>query len=165
MLHLYVTITFIPFIDKHNILGKADALLLREWGKQLIELKTIKNRDKAAREETTCFEDLISPKSDHLYQVNLYMDMADKLYGGVKNGSVIYGSKNNNRRKEFSVRPVQQIIQEMYFRADMVTEYLTQEKLPERRSDQNVEDCRWCPWAKLCTTEHTFKDVDRRKVE
>jgi hypothetical protein len=60
----------VPLFDKeHNIMGRADGALVRDWGFQLIELKTIKNRDVRTREGMVTFDDLVAPYLSHQYQL------------------------------------------------------------------------------------------------
>lgn len=151
------------FNTKRNILGRSDGALLRDWGIQLLELKTIKNRDTKTRDGVICFDDLIAPKLEHQYQLNLYMGMAHDLYGSCDTGIALYGAKNTNRRKEFTLNLIPERLNEMYLRAELVDKALEMGILPDRCCSEKRE-CysKFCPWYDFCWTEHTFADADRR---
>lgn len=156
----------VPLYNKeYNIVGKADAAILRGNKKVLGEFKTIKNRDLNTRKETICFDDLVSPKREHLLQLNLYLHMAEDLYKGFDEGFFIYGAKNTNRSKIFEIRYIPELAYQMFNKAAMVTEHIKQEVLPNVLGDRNCLECRFCKWKDFCATNKHFAEADNRKKE
>ena len=73
------------------ISGRYDFLLRHEeYGRVILELKSINDRG---------FKDLIDvPKSDHLIQLQIYLNLA-----GMEHGIVLYENKNDQKLKAFKV--------------------------------------------------------------
>jgi len=161
----------VPILDKErNILGKSDGAILRPWGRQLIELKTIKNRDVRAGERSVCFEDLIQPRQSHTEQLMLYIATAAKMYGkkseeDLNSGVIIYGGKNNHELKEFFVSLVDEVLQKLYLKAEVIDSCVNNGQLPARLCEnKDCYECKYCSYTDICWSGATFKDVDNRKT-
>lgn len=157
--------------EKYNIAGRSDGCLMRPWGRQLIELKTIKNRDITSSPHSFCFEDLSEPKPSHRYQLNIYLDMAGRLYGrkhsnDLRHGLIIYGAKNNQLQKEFEITLMDEVVAPMYVKMETIEQCLKDGVLPARGGDnKSCYQCRYCDYLDFCWSDHTFVDADMRRKE
>lgn len=160
----------VPIIDSDkNIYGSADTVLARSWGRQLVELKTIKNKPNRPSKYGTYFEDLQQPKESHRLQCNLYTAKAQEQYGqkteeDFKHGLVVYSAKNDQRIKEFEIMVTPELVKELELKAEIIDQSLKDRELPdipfENKSDP---PCRWCDYKTLCwEDEPTFEEVDNR---
>lgn len=162
----------IPLLDdEEKMAGKADAGVLREGKKTLWEFKTIKNRDQRTSSYANTYEDLVQPLDHHNTQFNLYMYLANKLYGKNKDdftsGGFVYISKNTQDWKEFNLTLMDEVIQKAKVKRDLVEQHVADKTLPERAGmDKTDRFCRFCQWLDLCwTSGHTFSSVDRRVMD
>lgn len=154
------------FYKEKAIGGKSDALLLRPWGRQLVELKTIKNRDVATGARSFCFEDLNSPKPEHSDQLQIYLDCANRLYGNITNGLIIYTGKNNQMLKQFPIKLLPEMVAPMYVKLDIVDQCLKDRILPKRIGEsQSDPRCRFCPYLSICWEGFSFEQLDKRGLK
>lgn len=159
----------IPLIDEETkMAGKADAGVIKGSKRTLWEFKTIKNKDAKTSPYANCFEGLISPLDHHQIQFNLYLYLANKLYGLENNdfikGGFIYQSKNNQDWKEFPVALIPETVERVKVRKEVLESIITSKTLPPRMAENKSDrNCRYCEWLDLCwETDHNFTDIDRR---
>jgi CRISPR/Cas system-associated exonuclease Cas4 (RecB family) len=142
-----------------NITGHADGILVLDGERVLIELKSIKNRDKKTSDKAVCFEDLSSAKTEHVHQANLYMDAR-----GIDRGIIIYFAKNTQETKEFPIRRMDMMLTPSYNKIVEVEEAKHKKVLPPRAGRIKSDPiCMYCPFKQYCWGgEHTFEEADRR---
>jgi CRISPR/Cas system-associated exonuclease Cas4 (RecB family) len=151
----------VPIVDnEHQVAGKCDGILKRKFGRQIVELKTIKSR--VGKSQTEGFEDLSAPKSAHLSQINLYMEGARKQYGNdtdFTEGVIIYTGKNKQLLKEFPVVLMPEILQQVYVKAEMVDSAIKTRVLPARTLDTTSYSCKYCKYLDFCRTNDSFQEA------
>lgn len=160
-----------PIIDKErNIAGHCDNILKRDFGRQIIELKTIKGKPQNAYSGGTYFQDLNEPKQSHRLQANWYLFGAGNQYGresehDFKHGLVIYINKNNQRLKEFSISMMPEFATKINLKAEMVDDYLEDNEIPDRETSmkKSKPPCKWCDWKDVCWSDPVFEEVDNRE--
>lgn len=160
----------VPIYDnKCKISGSADGVLKREWGRQLFELKTIKNKPVRTSKYGNYFEDLQGPLDKHRLQANYYLCKSGNIYGretedDFKHGLIIYSSKNDQRIKEFTIMAMEEEAKKIEFRAALIDGWLEDKELPLRIYElKSKPPCSWCSYKKLCwETEKTFNEVENR---
>lgn len=142
-----------------NIIGHADGIIYLNGERVLIELKSIKNRDKKTSEKAVTFEDLSSAKTEHVYQANLYMDAQ-----GIDRGLIIYFAKNTQEMKEFPIRRMDMMLQPSYQKIVEVETAKEKRILPPRAGRIKSDPiCTYCPFKDYCWGgEHTFDEADHR---
>lgn len=149
---------------KHNIKGKSDGIIWQNGRRVLLELKSMKNRDKSTPAESTTFDELNQALTTHVHQTNLYMDACDEMGLDIERGIIIYFAKNNQLLKEFPIRKMDMMLEPSYSKIERTNHALEQGYLPERigtmKSDKT---CLYCPWKNLCwDNDYSFKEVDNR---
>lgn len=157
----------VPFMtDKWA--GKADGVIVRPFGRQLLEFKTIKNRDAGTRPDTITFDDLVEPKVEHRLQANFYLWLAGQIYGrksdtDLIHGLVIYGGKNNHDLKEFPISLLEQDAVYMQTKADIVDSCIKDRVLPARLgTEPSCRTCKWCSYKDFCWQNESFDQADMR---
>jgi len=166
----YLEVPFVyPNWGKYGIAGKADGALKRPRfsKRQLVEIKTIKNRDSRTGPYAVCFEDLVEPQGKHTAQLNMYLHMASDLYGNdFDSGFIIYGAKNTQEWKRYNIRLMPELIDKLKVKTEIIESFLEKGAMPLRLGkDKTDRKCRYCDWKDTCWTEHTFAEVDRRAAK
>ena len=143
--------------DEYNLGGQADAMIKQSWGRQMIELKTIKCRGEYNSEYSVSFEDLQAPKPAHVKQLNIYMDNAKRQYDGIQDldrGLIIYQGKNNQKLKQFPVKLQKGLVNNLYDKIKMVRHSIEQGFLyPRAGKNKSCRMCKWCDYKTLCWDE------------
>jgi hypothetical protein len=164
----------VPVVDPvKNIKGHADGILNEDGNRKLLELKTIKNRDTATHPIAVTFDELTAAKTEHVYQMNLYMHILTRYglspkwnqeIGDIKQGVALYNAKNNQRQKEYLVGLIPEFVTPMYLKIDQTEHALENGYLPNRISeDVKSGHCKWCPFKTVCHSQATFQEVDYRQ--
>lgn len=150
---------------KWNIIGHSDGIIILDGKRVLIELKSIKNRDKTTPEESVTFDELNQAKIEHVYQTNMYADALDENGMEIERMIIIYFAKNNQMLKEFPIRKMDMMLAPSYTKINLVNHALENRYLPERYgSMKSDKKCQYCPRKNLCwDNDFSFDQVDQRE--
>jgi hypothetical protein len=160
-LWIWVNLDYLEYpvsIPEYSIKGKADAVLLTESGKRVLEIKTIKNRTMRG-EQSYCFEALVEPLEGHLKQVNMYMHGLD-----IDSGLVLYGAKNTQELKEFPVKKMFELYVQPQLETVMEVKSALENKVLPPRVCQKITEApaRWCVYNEACFSDKGFAELDNR---
>ena len=150
---------------KWNVAGHADGIVHLDGERVVIELKSIKNRDVKTSEKAVTFEDLNQAKIEHVGQANLYIDGLNEMgHDDIKAGRIIYFAKNTQELKAFPITKMNEILNPLYLKIDLVNRSLESRTLPERAGRIKSDPiCRYCPFKNYCwDNDYTFEESDYR---
>lgn len=124
--------------DAHGITGTADAKIMLEGKKVLLDVKTINSRG---------WRELVKgPKQAHVDQLQLYMHI-----DGTTRAVLVYSNKDSQERKYLFFRRDQEKIDFLLQKIRTVHRAIHEKRLLPRIADTPKSyPCAYCPWKQTC---------------
>jgi len=141
----------IPIAPQEDISGRADAVVVLNRERYLIDFKSI---------NSSILRGMKEPKEEHVSQVQLYLH-----FFNIKRGILLYEGKDTLELKEFTINYDNNLAKRILKQFKDLKDNLQKDIVPECLSDYPKNwQCRYCQFKDVCETAGTDK-IDWKEIK